>query len=71
MLERMGYTVIALVLSIYLLNLVVSLGQASYGSMLLNGISVFLVVASVILILTIAYNILSSLQKRPVKIGKG
>lgn len=62
--ERMGYTVIAMVLAIYLLNLVISIGYDTYGQSLLNGVSVFLVIGSIILILSVAYNIFNVFQDR-------
>lgn len=69
MVERLAYTVIALVLAIYLLNLVLAIGQNSYGSYLLNGISVFLVIGSIILILTVAYNVFAVFQHKNGKTG--
>lgn len=57
MVERIAFSVIGLVLAIYLLNFVASLGPGTYGSTLLDGISVYLVLGSVILILWVAYNV--------------
>lgn len=57
--ERISFTVIALVVAIYLLNTVLALGQGSYGMALLNGISVIYVAGATILLLWVVANALS------------
>ena len=68
--ERIAYTVIALVLALYLLNVVLSLGAGSYGLSLLNGISVFMVVGSIVLMLFVAYSVFNALQAGTRERGK-
>lgn len=57
--ERIAFTVIGLAAAIYVLGLVIALGPTSYGARLLNGISIFLVIGAIILLLWVAYNVFS------------
>lgn len=57
--ERSIFTIIGLSVAVYLLQIVVSLGQGTYGIMLLNGLSVLFVVGAVVLILWVVDNVIT------------
>ncbi len=57
--EKISFSVIGLLVSALLFHTVETLGVNSYGMTLLNGISVYLVVGGVIILLWVTYNIFS------------
>lgn len=57
--ERIAFSAIGLVASIYLISVVVDLGPGTYGRTLLDGISIYLLFGAVVLMLWVAYNVFS------------
>lgn len=57
--ENIAFTSIGFLVAIYLINVAATMSPPSYGKTLLEGLSVFYVIAGTILLLWVVYNVIN------------
>lgn len=62
--ERITFNVILLAAALFMLNLVVSLAPDTWGRTLVSGISIFLVIGALVLIIWVFSNAISASRRK-------
>lgn len=57
--EHISFSAIALFAAVFLINTAMNLGPGTYARSLLNGISIYMILGAVILLLWVAFNVFS------------